>query len=131
MIGAVRWESIPVDLAQQLLDQVTFTPRALSCGRRAVRVRRRIHGPALGTGTESAQAIPGVESRVMTVRPVDLDRVLAHELQVGEEDVGRDGVENKSPNTGPLIDTTGTRALAAQISVSVDPDVACFPSDLQ
>ena len=59
-----------------------------------------------------------------------------HQYSVGVvrlflETAGRDGVEIKSPNTGPLIDATGTGALAAQIPIPVDPDVAFFPGDLR
>jgi hypothetical protein len=67
----------------------------------------------------------------MTIRPVDPYRVSADELHVGDENVGRNGVEIKSPNTGPLIHTTGTAALPAKVAVSVDPDVAFFPGNLQ
>ena len=67
----------------------------------------------------------------MAIGPVDLHRVVADELHIRDEDVGRDRVEIKPPNTGPLIDATGTVALPAEVSIRIHPDMALFPGNLQ
>jgi hypothetical protein len=81
--------------------------------------------------TEVSQPFPGVDSRGMAVRPNNLDRVVAYQLHICNDDVLRDRGRIKSSDTGPFINTIGTGTLPAKVPVWIDPHMAFFPGNLE
>ena len=67
----------------------------------------------------------------MAIRPNELNRVVAYQLHIIDQDVLRDRGKIESLPTGPFIDTIGTMTLPAKVSVWIDPDMAFFPGNLE
>lgn len=67
----------------------------------------------------------------MAIRPNKLERVVAYQFHICNNDVLRDRGRIKSPDTGHFINTIGTSTLPAKGPVWIDPHMAFFPGNLE
>ena len=67
----------------------------------------------------------------MTVRPHNLHRIIADQLHISNQDVLRYGGRVDNALAGHLVDTPGTMASEAEVSVRIVADMVWFPRYVQ
>ena len=67
----------------------------------------------------------------MAIGPNELDRVVAYQFHICNDDVLRDRGRIKSSDAGIFINAIGTSTLPAKVPVWIDPHMAFFPGNLE
>src|SRR5215510_6346568 len=86
--------------------------------------------------TEDTQHVPGINARVVTVTPVDMQGIVAYRTQADGVDIlGGDrghhleGIGWRLLLLSPQLTTGGTRAYLAQIAIGIEALVPIIPED--